>query len=396
MKKFIIIILTALSTNATFASEKCEGLFTEAKQKTASNPTTIVSLYKLEPIQTKFGKGVSFVQPEGVTLREIADIINAESRKQFGRDAIFFGSLLEDPGMNTIPKDNIVHRLVPRVNKSNYLTRTQQTAYFEKLGISFADRAIVTVAAGLHRLAKGFAAPETRPDLDMGDLLEGYWTRAASKSLHVDAVEGVNAFNAQKDVNNGYGYRDVYSPALLSDTGGPLPTPGTVQVFNTPYGKAARFLQPAGKSLADVVIEINMQSLIKYQRRAVDTEALLHDSAMNEKAIADTIHVVVPRVLDSNFKPLKEQEEFFAAKGLKMANRSIVTVAAALFRLQHGFASGLTRPNNDRGNLLGGAWTRSPEGWVGFQPNGLDAYTPARDAVGGYGHEGIFAAAIVP
>jgi len=359
----------------------------------ASSPTA--SQYNLQPISTQYGEGVSFVQPKGVALKSIADAINAESQAYFHRDAIFAGELLQDPGMNTVPVKDVVHRLVPLVNQSNYLTRTQQTEYFNKLGISFADRAIVTVAAGLQRLAKGFAAAGTRPDLDAGDLLGGYWTRAASKSLHVDPVEGVNAFNPQKDVENGYGYDCVYSPALLPDAGGPAPAPGTVEVFDTPYGTAARFVQPAGKTLSDVVSDINKQSLIKYQRRAVDIETLPNDQAMKEIATTDKVYVVVPRVQDSNFKPLNEQEDFLTAEGLKMANRSVVTTAAALFRLQNGFAPGQIRPDADKGDLLGGMWTRSPEGWVSFQPDGLDTYLPARDAVGGYGHEGIFAAAIV-
>lgn len=393
MNILLITLVIAISATSAFASGTCEEFYSGGREKKVRVSSPTAALYKLRPIRSKFGPGVSFVQPKGVPLKNIADAINAESQKSYGRDAIFAGELFKDPGMHTIPTENAIHRLVPRVDNSNFLTRTQQTEYFQQKGIKFADRAIVTVAAGLHRLSKGYAAPGTRPDLDTGDLLKGYWTRAASKSLHVDPIEGVNAFNPEKDARNGYGYHDVYSPARLPDPGGPLPAP--LDVFDTPYGKAARFIQPAGKSLADVLREINTQSLIKYQRRAVDIETLPNDKAMNEKATVDIVHVVVPRVLDSNFKPLKDQEEFFASKGLTMSNRSIVSVASALFRLQRGFASGSKRPNEDEGNFLGGMWTRSPEGWVSFQPGGLDAYAPERDAVGGYGHEGIFAAGIV-
>ena len=157
--------------------------------------------FKLEVFDSKFGQGVRFVQPAGMTLRTMMDLINVDSRNSYGRDAIYRGNLLKDGGIDTPATENIVHEFTPVVQGSENRSRGGQKDYMEAKGMSFTDRPLITIAAGLFRLEKGFPAnnADIGTERDKGDLLQGKVVRARSGALASD-VYGLGAYDYWDDL----------------------------------------------------------------------------------------------------------------------------------------------------------------------------------------------------
>lgn len=141
---------------------------------------------------TEFGPGVRFVQPQGMTLRNMMEQINSECLKRHGRGAIHHAGLFNDDGIDTPATENIVHELIPVVLGTDGLSRDGQKAYMEERGMSFADRTLLAIASGLVRLKEGYPANNRHvgTERDNGELLQGKIVRVSAGALESE-VYGV-------------------------------------------------------------------------------------------------------------------------------------------------------------------------------------------------------------
>jgi hypothetical protein len=137
---------------------------------------------------------VSFVQPQGVSLREIMNAINEESQKCFQRDTIYRGNIFKIKSIDESCNKDVLHQVIPMVANSANKIRSEQEALLESRGLKFALPAPLAIVAGLYRLKHGFPSSAVGTKHDIGDIFKGFVVRTANcgpvrdLSSYVDGV----------------------------------------------------------------------------------------------------------------------------------------------------------------------------------------------------------------
>lgn len=153
-------------------------------------------LCRLKVTESRLGRDVIFVIPQGMSGRQILEAIEkANPRGKGDRVVCPKSDLLNDEGLATIATiDRHVSVRICHVTAN--LTRSEQRAKLAEDFLDIAPRWTVTLAAALYRDANGF--PRTISDIgtskDRGDLFKGLWVRAASGVL-TSAQSGLNDDN---------------------------------------------------------------------------------------------------------------------------------------------------------------------------------------------------------
>lgn len=131
--------------------------------------------------ETRFGRAVTFVQPAGLSLMEMAELLNAESQRLFRHNVIMLGSartaLMRDDESSILPATSQNHCLVPLVRGTRSLDKTQQLAFIVHLGLFEVRSSAIGIAAGLFHLKHGFPEDAIGRPSDKGDLFKGMHSR---------------------------------------------------------------------------------------------------------------------------------------------------------------------------------------------------------------------------
>ena len=155
----------------------------------------LLARYQFKSVETKFGTAYSFRQPAGVSLLKMALQINKAANILIGRDAILEGNLLRDKGMKQIFRRAQVHQCIPVVNGSHKLNAEFKDEVLAENGLLAVERRVLTVGAGLFRLAHG--DPKKTEDIgtstDPGDIFKGHVVKCLRGAV----------------TNNVYGVRDI-------------------------------------------------------------------------------------------------------------------------------------------------------------------------------------------
>jgi hypothetical protein len=159
----------------------------------------------------KYGRDeVKLTIRAGSTIVEAFDEINEQSKKLYGREAIYRGDLYKDAGVNDRLDKNIELVFTPVVDNSTDKTKKQHENQLAKLEMDFVDIPHLALAAGLYRLAHGFeSGVQIGSKQDKGDLFQGLVVRAVSGAVCSSHHGGVDAL----------GYPDGRSSAVLAVAG---------------------------------------------------------------------------------------------------------------------------------------------------------------------------------
>lgn len=145
-------------------------------------------LCRLEVSETRLGRDVSFVIPQGMSGRQILEAIEKANPRAPGDGVVWPKSaLLRDDELDTVAFSDVQVKVTVFFTFNN-LTRSEQHARLAEKHREFTPRWAVTLAAALYRDANGF--PSDRSGIgksrDAGDLFKGFWVREASGALSTD------------------------------------------------------------------------------------------------------------------------------------------------------------------------------------------------------------------
>ena len=125
-----------------------------------------------------------FTQPSNVTLRQIIETANEESKRLYKRVAVFLGHLEGVEGLDAISEHEKTHEFSILMN-TRYKSRTDQVEILKKDGMQPAPASSVIVAAAIFRVVHGFPkyGPHIGQKEDPGCLFNGVVVRAAECSI---------------------------------------------------------------------------------------------------------------------------------------------------------------------------------------------------------------------
>lgn len=140
-----------------------------------------LAAYGFKTEDTELGLKVRFVQPKGMSLKNLMDSVNACCRQELGKIAVDIRSLEGEEGLEDEAAEDVAHEFVAVMRHSEDKSFEEQKVLFE----SMVSIPALAAAAGLFRLKEGFPVDPDSIGLatDPGDLLKGKFVRCRSEAV---------------------------------------------------------------------------------------------------------------------------------------------------------------------------------------------------------------------